>query len=240
MYCSQCGKEIPNNSKFCYECGNPISQNTCGGIANDQSIENKDPSFSISDYEPKFDLENYEKQQNAYGRQQETIQEIEQMLVSDRKIILILLLITLGLFCIGFQFAYNQHHFWACLFILAGIGAIWLLAIGAETQSKNKKRLRLAKTNYQEYIKAEEEKERLRQEAWQKNAQASLEREIERKEIERRKAECHKKGIPCCAKCGSSSIATINRGYSMVTGFIGSGKPVNVCQKCGYKWQIGK
>ena len=26
MYCSQCGKEIPNNSKFCNECGNPIAQ----------------------------------------------------------------------------------------------------------------------------------------------------------------------------------------------------------------------
>ncbi len=26
MYCSQCGKEIPNNSKFCYECGSPTPQ----------------------------------------------------------------------------------------------------------------------------------------------------------------------------------------------------------------------
>mgnify|MGYP002674012250 FL=1 len=43
-----------------------------------------------------------------------------------------------------------------------------------------------------------------------------------------------------CPKCGSTSIATTNRGYSFFTGFLGSGKPVNVCQKCGYKWEPGK
>ena len=42
-----------------------------------------------------------------------------------------------------------------------------------------------------------------------------------------------------CPKCGSSSIATINRGYSWFWGFLGSGKPVNVCQKCGYKYKPG-
>lgn len=40
-----------------------------------------------------------------------------------------------------------------------------------------------------------------------------------------------------CPKCKSTSIATTNRGYSLVWGFIGSGKPMNVCQKCGYKWK---
>ena len=42
-----------------------------------------------------------------------------------------------------------------------------------------------------------------------------------------------------CPKCGSTSISTQNRGFSMVTGFIGSGDPRNVCQKCGYKWKPG-
>lgn len=40
-----------------------------------------------------------------------------------------------------------------------------------------------------------------------------------------------------CPKCKSTSIATTNRGYSLVWGFIGSGKPMNVCQRCGYKWK---
>ncbi len=45
---------------------------------------------------------------------------------------------------------------------------------------------------------------------------------------------------PECPKCGSTSIATVNRGYSLFSGFIGSGSPRNVCQKCGYKWKPGR
>ena len=43
-----------------------------------------------------------------------------------------------------------------------------------------------------------------------------------------------------CPKCGSTNISTINRGYSLVTGFVGSGSARNVCQNCGYKWKPGK
>ena len=43
-----------------------------------------------------------------------------------------------------------------------------------------------------------------------------------------------------CPKCGSQSIATVNRGYSLWKGFLGSGKPMNVCQNCGHKWEPGK
>lgn len=43
-----------------------------------------------------------------------------------------------------------------------------------------------------------------------------------------------------CPQCGSTSIATVNRGYSLIWGFIGSGKPMNVCQKCGCKFEPGK
>lgn len=46
--------------------------------------------------------------------------------------------------------------------------------------------------------------------------------------------------IACCPKCGSTSIATVNRGYSIITGFLGSGKAVNVCQMCGHKWKPGR
>ncbi len=45
--------------------------------------------------------------------------------------------------------------------------------------------------------------------------------------------------IACCPKCGSTSIATINKGYGLVRGFLGSGKPMNVCQMCGHKWKPG-
>ncbi|MDB6475329.1 zinc-ribbon domain-containing protein [Blautia wexlerae] len=45
---------------------------------------------------------------------------------------------------------------------------------------------------------------------------------------------------PHCPKCNSTAISITTRGYSFIKGFVGSGKPMNVCQKCGYKWQPGK
>ncbi len=45
--------------------------------------------------------------------------------------------------------------------------------------------------------------------------------------------------IACCPKCGSTSVATVNKGYGLVRGFLGSGKPMNVCQMCGHKWKPG-
>ena len=41
---------------------------------------------------------------------------------------------------------------------------------------------------------------------------------------------------PKCPKCGSTAIGVANRGYSLVWGFIGSGKSMNVCKNCGHKW----
>ena len=41
---------------------------------------------------------------------------------------------------------------------------------------------------------------------------------------------------PVCPKCGSSAISTGQRGFSMMTGFIGSNKTVNRCANCGYQW----
>ena len=49
-----------------------------------------------------------------------------------------------------------------------------------------------------------------------------------------------KESAPKCPVCGSTYISTINRGYSLFSGFIGSGSPRNVCQKCGHKWKPGK
>ena len=40
-----------------------------------------------------------------------------------------------------------------------------------------------------------------------------------------------------CPKCGSSAVTIGERGYSLLTGFIGSGQTMNRCGKCGYKWK---
>lgn len=36
----------------------------------------------------------------------------------------------------------------------------------------------------------------------------------------------------CCPWCGSSEFTLLNRGYSIWTGFLGSGKVKRVCNKC--------
>jgi len=40
-----------------------------------------------------------------------------------------------------------------------------------------------------------------------------------------------------CPRCGSTSVTTGARGYSIVTGFLGSNKTTNRCGKCGHSWQ---
>lgn len=51
---------------------------------------------------------------------------------------------------------------------------------------------------------------------------------------ERKKAEESK---PRCPKCGSTSITAGQKGYSILTGFLGSNKTVNRCSNCGHTWK---
>lgn len=40
-----------------------------------------------------------------------------------------------------------------------------------------------------------------------------------------------------CPRCGSTAITTGQRGFSIISGFLGSNKTVNRCGKCGYSWE---
>lgn len=40
-----------------------------------------------------------------------------------------------------------------------------------------------------------------------------------------------------CPICGSTAVTTTSRGYSLLTGFIGSNKTANRCGKCGHTWK---
>ncbi len=40
-----------------------------------------------------------------------------------------------------------------------------------------------------------------------------------------------------CPRCGSTNITAGQRGFSLLTGFVGSGKTVNRCASCGHKWK---
>lgn len=40
-----------------------------------------------------------------------------------------------------------------------------------------------------------------------------------------------------CPVCFSDQIQATNRGYSLLTGFIGANKTVNHCLRCGHSWK---
>lgn len=40
-----------------------------------------------------------------------------------------------------------------------------------------------------------------------------------------------------CPHCGSTAVTTGQKGFSLLTGFLGSNKTVNRCGKCGWTWQ---
>ena len=44
-------------------------------------------------------------------------------------------------------------------------------------------------------------------------------------------------GSIICPRCKSHQVTTGSRGYSLITGFIGSNKTVNRCGRCGYTWK---
>lgn len=72
---------------------------------------------------------------------------------------------------------------------------------------------------------------------------AFTEQEKERqRNIEEARREAQEKAITAkntltCPKCGSTAITTGERGYSFLTGFLGSGQTVNRCGNCGHKWK---
>ena len=45
------------------------------------------------------------------------------------------------------------------------------------------------------------------------------------------------KSRPKCPKCGSTNITAGQRGFSLLTGFLGSNKTVNRCANCGHTWK---
>ena len=59
----------------------------------------------------------------------------------------------------------------------------------------------------------------------------------QRKQKQQKIIDCKAKGIPCCPKCASTSVQPVAKGFSLLTGFIGSGKTLNYCLNCGNKWK---
>lgn len=47
-------------------------------------------------------------------------------------------------------------------------------------------------------------------------------------------------GKPFCPNCGSIDLSANNKGFSMVTGTIGSKDVYVTCIKCGHRWKAGQ
>lgn len=72
------------------------------------------------------------------------------------------------------------------------------------------------------------------------NQQHELEEQKKVAEAAKREEEERERNTVRCPKCGSTQITTGQRGYSFLTGFLGSNKTVNRCANCGYSWKPGK
>ncbi len=83
-------------------------------------------------------------------------------------------------------------------------------------------------------IEFESKMENIRQQLSDRDNQAKIQRETEKRVTEQVTSQVH------CPKCGSTQITTGQRGYSLFSGFFGSNKTVNRCANCGYSWKPGK
>lgn len=83
-------------------------------------------------------------------------------------------------------------------------------------------------------IEFESKMENIRQQLSDRDNQAKIHHDSEKKIVEQESNQVK------CPRCGSTQIGVTNRGYSLLSGFIGSGSARNVCQNCGYKWKPGK
>lgn len=125
--------------------------------------------------------------------------------------------------------------------IFCGIFALGFYAAAMYNYDTYKELCDLKNKNPSEYYnkmtqkEKEEENRRIQEKKEQEiRIKQQKQKEIEIKnKVQRLKAE----GKVCCPRCGSESVSAGTRGYTITTGFIGSGKVRVVCLNCGYKWK---
>lgn len=132
------------------------------------------------------------------------------------------------------------------LFLLIGI---ILCLVYADENYQMYKKLNYAKKNdinsYNKMAmelekKRIEQKNKIEMEHAKKQKQKDLEirkQEQERAAIKNKVERLKKEGKVCCPRCCSESISAGTRGYTITTGFIGSGSVRCICMNCGLKWK---
>ena len=89
-------------------------------------------------------------------------------------------------------------------------------------------------------IKEKDTKEYIKQQNINRNNKEKVQQAFKQESIKQSVAENKAKGVPCCPKCGSTAIHPVQKGFSLLTGFVGSGKTLNYCANCSHKWDPKK
>lgn len=211
--CPECGKEVSNMAAACPNCGYGIREH----------FEEQQRVLSAIERQRVSEIR---KQEAATKANQERERKIEETKLPEKpkKGRIIFNTIMWGIMALIGWFG-----------VFTGLGIIWLViailstivVISAPQFYKEEvRKYEYATENPNEYKRSVVEEEERR------TAEA---KEQARKRLDALNAKANT--APRCPKCGSTYISTVNRGYSVVWGFIGSGKAMNVCQKCGHKWK---
>lgn len=227
--CPECLQNVSDKANSCPHCGFPIQTYLNNKKYNDSaSIEgnNIKPAF-FEEKEGALAQKNVEEERLT-TKEQEFEEEYNSIELPERPskwppilnflfngfMIIFSLIIAMSI----------EETFGQFVFILIAIGCgIWIM------QSANKYYKRLENYNYSQ---ANPDEYRRKETIKNLERRSLIQQKI-------RDIESESSRPVSCPKCGCTQISTINRGYSAMWGFIGSGKPVNVCQKCGYKWTPG-
>lgn len=225
--CPECGREnVSDTAEACPNCGFNIK------LYYEQRRKTEEHDKRASEYE-RMKAENKlrEDEQRAVSRQKKIAlisPPDADKLADDKRWSIFLLILGSIIFVLGF---------FTSLFISA-VGALILVVgtSGFKDYKKEKADYDLSASNYAAY-----RDEMIRRIDEEDSRQMRLKHERNEREAAQKAERQRKLNEPVtCPQCGSTSIATVNRGYSIIWGFIGSGKPMNVCQKCGYKFDPKK
>lgn len=177
----------------------------------------------------------YPIQQDRINKQNEAVQSICKRIENEKKEVHKNILYTIAFGVMSFIFT--------VLVAMGDVdGIIWLFLIGCifmtvvcvigglmpsmDSLSSMNTQLREIQNNFDAYQKRQDENVK-----WLEN---------QRKQMAIRNSQTRqqqKPNVPHCPKCGSTAITAGQKGYSLLTGFLGSNKTVNRCANCGHTWQ---
>lgn len=214
--CPECGKEISDTSEFCAQCGFDLLYHT-ESLRLDREIEAELIRYESTIEKPQqiFSLSDLGEYRNA------------------RPALIICLIAAIGFLisCPVFFLMYEING--AIIALLCGIAFLYYYL---KQTGKYKTLLHEKQERIQRQIDGFEYFKQERIESYKSTLvsrkQKTLDNLRSRNTVDNEKTS----NSVYCPKCKSTQISTGSRGYSMVTGFIGSGKTVNRCARCGHKW----